>query len=208
MDMQARKLDRPQSGWQKVADRTGATLQECSSELRGCRLPPREGLKLQFSITRRLRSRERPPPNILADAPEPTWWSLGSLGGPLSLAPPHGSTCSSPSPPERFPTRRRRPWGPRPGSRTSSARRTPPLLPAPKDTNAFAWEAEEEGYPHFSDGRQTSGEELAGGEELFVGSAIDGELVPVSAQKDGVPRAPVRFPRRPLPGSSVNRGKA
>jgi hypothetical protein len=53
--------------------------------------------------------------------------------------------------------------------------------------------AEEEGYPWFTDGRQTSGEELAGGEELFVGSAIDGELVPVSARKDGVPRAPVRF---------------
>jgi hypothetical protein len=48
--MQARKLDRPQSGWQKVADRTGATLQECSSELRGCRIPAREGLKLPLLL--------------------------------------------------------------------------------------------------------------------------------------------------------------
>ena len=34
---------------------------------------------------------------------------------------------------------------------------------------------------------------LRGGEYPFVGAAVEGELVPVSARKDGVPRAPIRF---------------
>jgi hypothetical protein len=38
---------------------------------------------------------------------------------------------------------------------------------------------EEEGYPQFSGGRQASEEELGGGEDLFVGAAVEGELVPV-----------------------------
>jgi hypothetical protein len=38
-----------------------------------------------------------------------------------------------------------------------------------------------------------SGEELGGGENLFVGAAVEGELVTVSAQEHGVPGAPVLF---------------
>jgi hypothetical protein len=42
--------------------------------------------------------------------------------------------------------------------------------------------------------RRTAGEwGLGGGEDLFVGAAVKGELVPVSTCKDGVPRAPVRL---------------
>jgi hypothetical protein len=52
---------------------------------------------------------------------------------------------------------------------------------------------EEEGYTQVSDGGQASGEELAGGEDLFVGAAIEGELMPVSAHEHSVPRAPILF---------------
>jgi hypothetical protein len=73
------------------------------------------------------------------------------------------------------------------------ARPTPPLSPAPKDTNAFAWAAEEEGYTWFSDGRQASGEELAGGEDLFIGATVEGELVSVAAHEHSVPGTPILF---------------
>ena len=69
----------------------------------------------------------------------------------------------------------------------------PPLSPAPKDTNAFAWAAEEEGYIRVCDGRQASGEELGGGEDLFIGAAVKGELVSVAAHEHGVPGAPILF---------------
>jgi hypothetical protein len=51
---------------------------------------------------------------------------------------------------------------------------------------------EEEEYPWFG-GRQASGEELGGGEDLFVGAAVEGESVPVSAHEYGVSGAPILF---------------
>jgi hypothetical protein len=51
---------------------------------------------------------------------------------------------------------------------------------------------EEEEYPRFAR-RQASGEELGGGENLFVGAAVEGELVPITTREHGVPGAPVLF---------------
>jgi hypothetical protein len=51
---------------------------------------------------------------------------------------------------------------------------------------------EEEEYPQFGR-RQASGEELGGGEHLFVGAAVEGELVAIVAREHSVSGAPVLF---------------
>ncbi len=96
------------------------------------RCPARQSLSSGLRVagspypTRRPRNRERCPPSIRAGAPEPTARPRGSLGGPRPLAPPGDPPCSSPPTPGRFPAHRKRPWGPRPGSRTSSGCSPPP----------------------------------------------------------------------------------
>jgi hypothetical protein len=45
----------------------------------------------------------------------------------------------------------------------------------------------------FCAGGQASGEELRGDRDLFVGVAVEGDPVPVSAEEYGVPGAPVFF---------------
>ena len=61
------------------------------------------------------------------------------------------------------------------------------------NTSAFAWAAKDEGYPRFYGESQANGEGLGGGEDLFVGAAVKGELVPMATDEHGAPCTPVLF---------------
>jgi hypothetical protein len=51
----------------------------------------------------------------------------------------------------------------------------------------------EEEYSRFGDVRQASGKGLGSGQNLFVSTLVEWELVPAFAQKNSVPGAPILF---------------